>query len=172
MDIDKDELLHFMISHTDECGVVGAAVGLFRDGVSAMACTGFADVESRIPVTSSTHFLAGSISKSMVATVVARLVSQGLLSFDDPIGYVVPELAKADWSRRVSVRHLLSQTVVMPAVMAYERGSIDEDAENCFAQFCALGINKPLLSEPGKLWSYGSGWGHLARLVEEVTSRP
>lgn len=174
MDLDAEELGNLLSAHAESCEVAGAAVAVFRDGMAASACAGLADVEADIHVTHSTQFQAGSLSKSMVATVVARLVGQNRFGFDDPIGSLVPELASADWGARVTVRHLLANTVVLPGVVADDLASIDEDAEDCFAAFCELLASRPLRSGPGEeLWSYQPGvWRLLARLIEVVTSSP
>jgi CubicO group peptidase (beta-lactamase class C family) len=73
------------------------------------------------PITASTHFMAGSISKPVTAVAVMRLVQQGLLDLDTDVNEylknakwqmkVPPSTAKPDCddkSARVTLRHLLS----------------------------------------------------------------
>jgi CubicO group peptidase (beta-lactamase class C family) len=51
---------------------------------------GLADVENRIPVTTSTKFRIGSVSKSLAATAVGLLVESGKLDLDAPVQKYVP----------------------------------------------------------------------------------
>ena len=70
----------------------GAAIGILREGAVTTAYCGMADVTSGESVTAETQFSAGSLTKSMVATVIARLAEAGRLSLDDPVATHVPEL--------------------------------------------------------------------------------
>src|SRR5262245_51945273 len=64
--------------------VPGAVIAIVRDGrVVAMRGAGWADVSRRIPVVAeSTVFQLASVSKTVVATVIMRLVERGLLDQD------------------------------------------------------------------------------------------
>ena len=75
---------------------------------------GFADVESRRPVTTDTLFLAGSISKPVAAAGALALVEQGKVKLDEDVNkylksWKVPEneLTK---EQKVTLRRLLSHT--------------------------------------------------------------
>lgn len=50
-----------------------------------LVCYGVADTRTGAPVTVESRFAVGSLTKSMVATVVARLAEDGGLSLDDPV---------------------------------------------------------------------------------------
>jgi CubicO group peptidase (beta-lactamase class C family) len=65
--------------------VPGSAIGILRDGAVTTAYDGVADVRTGEPVTPETLFSLGSLTKSMVATVIARLAAAGRLSLDDPV---------------------------------------------------------------------------------------
>ena len=86
----------------------GATVGILRHGVVTTAYYGVADVTTSEPVTPDTVFSVGSLTKSMVATVVARLADRGRLSLDDRVATHVPELRASGWAERASVRDLLA----------------------------------------------------------------
>ena len=53
---------------------------------------GFADVENEIPVTADTMFAIGSIEKQFTAAAVMRLVEDGKIGLEDPIGDHLPRL--------------------------------------------------------------------------------
>ena len=81
-----------------EASVPGAAIGILREGAVTTAYYGVADVTTGEPVTAETRFSVGSLTKSMVATVIARLAEAGRLSLDDPVAAHVPELRGSGWA--------------------------------------------------------------------------
>src|SRR5215207_8745926 len=81
--------------HASTHSVPGAAVGLLRQGAATTAHCGVADVTTQEPVTPETRFSVGSLTKSMVATVIARLAKAGRLSLEDSVAAHVPELGAA-----------------------------------------------------------------------------
>src|SRR5258705_10743848 len=89
--------------------VPGLALAVVRDGrVVKESGYGFANVEFAEPVTSSTVFEIGSISKQITAAAVMMLVEEGKLFLDDPVAKYIPESPQR-W-RPVTVRHLLTHT--------------------------------------------------------------
>jgi CubicO group peptidase (beta-lactamase class C family) len=80
----------------------GAAIGIFRDGVTTTAYHGLADTGTGELVTSETRFPIGSLTKPMVATVLARLAEAGRFSLDDSGAIHVPELRSAAWAERAT----------------------------------------------------------------------
>jgi CubicO group peptidase (beta-lactamase class C family) len=75
---------------------------------------GFADVESKRPVTAETLFLAGSISKPLAAAGALALVDQGKVKLDDDVNsylksWKVPE-NEFTREQKVTLRRLLSHT--------------------------------------------------------------
>jgi Beta-lactamase len=79
------ELTSLLREHASAHAVPGAALGLLREGAVSTAYSGIADTRTGEPVTSGTRFAVGSLAKSMVATVVARLAETDRLSLDDPV---------------------------------------------------------------------------------------
>ncbi len=72
--------------------------------------TGFADAARKQRVTKDTAFAMASGSKMFTAVVLAQLVEQGKLSWDDPVAKHLPEWPNADFARRCTIRQLLSHT--------------------------------------------------------------
>lgn len=69
-------------------------------------CFGFADLQSRLPVTENTVFPLASMTKPVIAVAVMRLVEDGKLSLDDTLLDFFPEYPEE--KRCVTVRHLLN----------------------------------------------------------------
>lgn len=103
----------------------GAAIGILRQGAATTAYYGVADVTTGEPVTSETRFSVGSSTKSMVATVIARLAEAGRLSLDDPVAAHLPELSGSGWAQRATLRDLLANRSGLPLRAGLEFGFDD-----------------------------------------------
>jgi len=111
--IDGD-LADLLRRHAERHSVPGASIGILRDGVSRTACYGVTSVSAGEPVTPETLFSVGSLTKSMVATVIVRLAEAGTLSLDDPVVAHVPELHRSGWARDATLRDLLANRSGLP----------------------------------------------------------
>ena len=97
--------------------VPGAAVAVVQDGKVALAqAYGQRDVEANLPVTPTTQFLIGSITKSFTATGVALLHNEGRLDWTKPVRDYIPEFRLNDpvATERVTVRDLLCHQSGLP----------------------------------------------------------
>ena len=151
--------------------VPGAAVGIRRDGVEMFACYGVANTKTGAPVTAESRFGVGSMTKSMVATVVARLAQDGRLSLDDPIAAYVPELREATWAEHASVRDLLANRSGLPlrAALEFDFAGRPETDDDVLSRFAA---NVAAEDPTSGIWSYtNAGWCVLGRAIETVTGR-
>lgn len=93
--------------------IPGAIVGVvLRGEVVFLAPLGFADVELGVPVSDSSVFEIGSVSKQFLAAVTLQLVAEGSLQLDDPIHGFLTQLP-GEW-RGVTVRQLLNHTSGIP----------------------------------------------------------
>lgn len=75
--MDEGDLAALLRDHALRHSVPGAAIGVLRDGAVTAACYGAADITTGEPVAPGTRFSAGSLTKSMVATVIAGLAEAG-----------------------------------------------------------------------------------------------
>jgi len=67
-----------------------------------------ADLEHDVPITPSTVFYVGSVSKQFTAATIALLAQRGALSLDDDVRKFVPELP--DYGSRITIRQLIHHT--------------------------------------------------------------
>jgi CubicO group peptidase (beta-lactamase class C family) len=123
-------------------------------------------VRSGEPVTAGTRFSAGSLTKSMVATVIAGLAAAGRLSLADPVAGHVPELQASRWAGRATLRDLLANRSGIPLAAGTEfgfasRAGQDDDAlARLVAEAAGAG-------PAGDFWSYTNvGWCVLGRAIE------
>jgi CubicO group peptidase (beta-lactamase class C family) len=146
--------------------VPGAAIGILREGAATAACHGVADVTTGEPVTSGTRFSAGSLTKSMVATVIAGLAAAGRLSLDDPVAAHVPELRASAWAGRATLRSLLANRSGLPLRAGLEFGFADRMGQDDGA-LARLVADAASAGPAGDFWSYSNlGWCVLGRVIE------
>jgi CubicO group peptidase (beta-lactamase class C family) len=149
--------------------VPGAAIGILRDGAATTAYYGLADVSSGEPVTPETLFSVGSLTKSMVATVIARLVEARRLSFDDPVAAHVPELRGSGWAQDATLRDLLANRSGLPlrAGLEFDFASRTDEDDGALSRFAA---DVAAVEPAAKFWSYtNAGWCLLGRVIETAT---
>ena len=158
-----------------QSGVPGAAVALVMDGeVVALRGYGSADPATGAPVTDTTTFNVGSISKLVTAWAVMGLVEKGRIALDTPVTRYLERWPLAgdsgDFSQ-VTVRRLLSHTagLSMGAVPEYGEAFRVPALPEALADSGGVRLVVP----PGTSWSYsGGGYMLLQHLVETVTGRP
>src|SRR5436190_14386372 len=77
-----------------DTGVPGAGIALVRmSGVEWAGGVGLADRDAKTPVTADTHFRAGSISKTFIASALVQAYLDDILDLDAPVSQYVPEVA-------------------------------------------------------------------------------
>lgn len=96
--------------------VPGAALALIKDdSIVLEKGYGFRDLAAHAPVTATTLFNIGSLSKSFTALGIAQLVDGEKVDLDAPVARYVPDLRLSDPRTRVTLRQLLSHTSGLPA---------------------------------------------------------
>jgi CubicO group peptidase (beta-lactamase class C family) len=154
----------------EELGVPGVAVGVLRDGDERYAAFGVTSVENPLEVTPDTRFQIGSITKTVVGTVVLTLVDQGALDLDRPVRAYLPELrlADPDATERATLRHLLAHTGGWAGDYFDDTGWGDDAAARYVERMAGLAQLTPV----GELWSYNNAGFVLAgRVIETVTGK-
>lgn len=127
---------------------------------------GFADREKRIPVTRTTQFRVGSVSKPFTAVTALRLAQRGLLDLDADIRRYVPAFPSA--RPRVTVRQLGGH---LGGIRHYQGGAetVNRTHYRSLADSLKVFIDDPLVAEPGTRFSYSSyGFNLLGAAVESA----
>lgn len=155
----------------DRPGSPGCALAIFRDGrIVQESGYGYANLDWEVPITPSTVFYAGSVSKQFTAAAVALLAREGRLSLDDDIRDYFPEMP--DYGAPVTLRHIIHHTSGIGDTYRLMREA-GIDVANVFSdpQVVALIASQPSLDfEPGERYRYSNGgYFLLAELVERVT---
>ena len=157
--------------HMETCGTPGVIVAVASRGeIKHLRSYGMANVELDVPVTDSTVFEIGSISKQFVAAAIMLLVEDGLLNLDDPIHKFMPELP-SEWIG-VTIRQLLTHTSGIPdyeEIRTYDVYRYRLTPE----EIIKIAHSRPMDFEPGTGWYYSNtGYFLLSRIVELIEGQP
>lgn len=158
-----------------DTGVPGAGLALVRSsGVEWAGGVGLADRDARTPVTADTHFRAGSISKTFIASTIVQLYLDGLIELDAPLAQIAPEIAIDNaWEITSPVRviHLLQHTAGFDDMHfneIYNRSGQPEMPLDA-----VLGLNpasRVVRWRPGTRMSYSNpGYAIAGYLIEKIT---
>jgi CubicO group peptidase (beta-lactamase class C family) len=158
----------------DRAGSPGCALGITHDGRTVFQKGyGYANLDWDIPITPSTVFYAGSVSKQFTATSIVLLAERGKLSLDDRITKFIPELPDSTYGR-VTLRQMLHHTSgVADLYVAMGRAGIP--VADVFSDSAAIQLlaRQPLNFPPGDRYSYSNGaFFLLAQVVARVSGMP
>jgi len=142
--------------HLRHFGLPGLTLGLTTPaGLSTVLDFGFANRDSRAPITPDTLFQIGSISKSMTSAVVHQLAAEGRLKLSERLSTLLP-VVHLPSGNAITVQHLLDHSAGLP-----------DDA--------------PLFGDgglwtsyaPGQHWHYSNtGYDMLGKIAEHAGGKP
>jgi CubicO group peptidase (beta-lactamase class C family) len=146
-------------------GIPGAAVAVLTgDGTDVrVVCEGVTSVDHPLPITPTTLFQIGSISKTFVATAAMALVADGRLDLDEPVLTYVDDLrlSSDELTEGVTTRHLLTHTTGWVGDYFADTG----EGDDALARFVAKLAKAPQLTPLGATYSYNNSAFNLASHV-------
>jgi len=133
----------------EAAGIPGMSMTVVRDGtIFWSGAFGVRNRDTNEPVDENTIFEAASLTKTITAAAVLKLVERGELELDRPLAEYLPypKLAKDERYKKLTARHVLTHRSGLP---------------NWGVKF---------LREPGELYSYsGEGFLYLGRTVAKIS---
>ena len=150
--------------------VPGIAVGIWNDGREELGGWGVTNVDHPLEVNGDTLFQIASITKTITATVVMRLVEQGKLDLAAPIRRYIPAFKLKDESAasRATVKHLVTHTGGWLGDSFRDFGNGDD----ALARYVEGMIDLEQLTPLGEIWHYSnSSFTVLGRLIEVATGK-
>ena len=150
--------------------IPSVALGIVENGAVTMRAFGVTNVDDPLPITTHTVFPIASISKTIAATAMMRLVEQGRVDLHAPVRKYLPDFRVQDEavSRDVTIWHLLTHTSGWEGQVAPpDRG---DQALKAFVDGMGTLMQ---LAPPGAAWSYNNaGFSVAGRVIETVTGQP
>lgn len=154
-----------------EHGVPGAAVGVLAAGETTLRGYGITNTAHPLPVDPDTIFQVGSISKTLLGSVIGRLADRGQVDLGEP---VAPMFPGTGIDQRITLRHLMTHTSGIDAqnMIADAPNLLADHADDSIQASLPHFVHRPLLFAPGTDYSYsGPGIMVAAAMVERVTGR-
>ncbi len=160
--------------------ITGLSLAIIQDGKIETRSYGFTDKTRKTPVTPTTLFQAGSVSKPVAAFGALRLVQEGKLSLDADVNtqlrsWKVPD-NKFTQDKKVTLRGILDHTAGL-TVHGFAGYASSEPVP---ALLEVLNGTKPANSSPirvnvlpGSLWRYsGGGYVVMQQMIMDLTKEP
>ncbi|MFJ8622014.1 serine hydrolase domain-containing protein [Kitasatospora sp. NPDC093550] len=138
--------------------------------------TALGESMTEVPARPDMHFRNGNIAISYMGTALLRLVDQGRVGLDDPIGRWLPGLPD-DYGRRMTLRMLGASTtglVDYVKVPGFQEAVYADPFRQWTAEeLVALSTGRDLLYEPGTDWSYShANFVLLGAALERISGEP
>jgi CubicO group peptidase (beta-lactamase class C family) len=127
---------------------------------------GYSDIEKKAPVTTATCFRIGSISKSLTAAALLKLVAEKKLDLDVPVQNYVTSFPQKKYT--VTTRQLAGH---LGGIRHYgENELIRKEHYNNSLESISIFKDDSLLFKPGTQYHYSSfGWNLIGAIIEKVS---
>jgi CubicO group peptidase (beta-lactamase class C family) len=157
-----------------EEGLVGATWALVTPEGTTIGAAGLADAARQQPMSAEYRVQVGSVAKTLVATGVLVLVTQGRIDLDAPVARYLPEASiRNRWEREspLRVRHLLDHTGGLDDARMWQVFSLRADPDAPLrAGLTHPGGTVQVRHRTGERFSYSNtGYLLLGMLIEATT---
>lgn len=159
-----------------QSGAPAMIAGVAGAGAPKLWVSGVRSAGQAAPATTADLWHVGSITKSMTATLVARMVEASRLGWDDPLPVLLPALAsdiRADY-RKVTMRHLLSHRAGLLANLpAIGFGMATADPRDERLAYARSVLGAPPVGAPEQTFAYSNaGYVVAAAVLEQRLGQP
>jgi len=150
--------------------IPGLSVGFVKGDFSWARGFGWADVENQSPAKAESSYRLASVTKTITAVAVLKLVEEGKIRLDAEVQTYVPYFPRKKWS--VTVRQLLGH---IGGISHYKDDAVEghiKDPKNT-RQALAIFQGFDLVAEPGTKYNYSSyGYNLLGAAIEGASGLP
>ena len=151
--------------------IPGMGVALYKDG-QTLLCKGYGvkSYDSGAPVDEHTIFQIGSVSKSFTAAVIAQLVDEGLLSWDDRVKDHLPDFEMHDpWvTENIQIKDLTSHRTGMRDDIGTYLGNLGYNRDDIYRMFKLM---PPAYTFRGDYQYNNITFIPAAKIIEKVTGK-
>ena len=126
------------------------------------------------PVTTQDHIRAGSVTKTMTATIILQLVQEGLLALDDPVSDYVPDVPGGDEITIGQLMNMRSGLFNYTDDAGWAQAA-DAEPKRVWTpqELLDIAFAHPANFEPGTNWKYtNTNYVLLGLIMEELTGQP
>jgi len=175
----RERIRQVFLSAIEKKVIPGGSLMLIDRGeVIFREAFGFADLDTKRPFSTEDLCHLASLTKPFTSTLVAILVDEGELAWDDPVDKYLPQFKgvavvdRGPAQRCPTIRELLSHTAGFPARGPNKKFFYNVDPRGTLEEFVDVLAKTGLTREPGVHYAYNSADIMVAgRVAEVVTGR-
>jgi len=159
-----------VVKKMNQYNIPGLSIGLVRnDSIIYNKGYGIRSIKTGDLVTENTIFHTASISKLFTAVATIRLIEQNVISIDDKLVDILPELKYDDESvNYITIKNLLNHTSGLPDISNYHWDN-NNQSDNSLKEY-VLGLNLKLDSDPSSEYQYSNlAYDILGYVIEKVS---
>lgn len=157
--------------------LIGASWSIIDNDIISTGALGLKNFDNNTKLSAKSKIQIGSITKTLIATGVLRLVSQNKLNLDTPVEQVIPEISFDNpWkqTRKVTVRDLLNHTSGLEDARFWQVFSksplLDSPLLGVFTREPDV---LTIRTMPGTRFSYSNmGYTMLGLVIQRITGAP
>ena len=163
----------------DKHGIPGISMAMIQDGkIVEVTVAGVRQIDVKDPIQVNDRFHIGSITKSMTATLIGKLIEEGKLKLSTTLRDIFPKMKMLEAYESVTVEQLLTHTAGLPGYLTVS----DEEEATLLAlpgnpsqqrlAFAKLVLMQEPATNPGTAFAYSNaGYALLGTITEEVTGK-
>ena len=160
----------------DDMSLAGISWATVDGQQSEIGSAGFANLKQQLPMQNTDKVHVGSVSKSVLAMGVLRLITTGELSLHTPIANLLPKLAfNNPWRENapITVEHLLAHTAGLENIRMWQMLSVTPTPNTPLIEaFKSRNTLLNIRTQPGSKYLYSNiGYQLLAMVIETVTKQ-
>ncbi|GAA0344919.1 serine hydrolase [Bacillus carboniphilus] len=170
----NQSLDRYVDSFLEEHQIPGASIILYRDDKIFFAKERGITGETEHGVTLNTPFTIGSISKSLTALGIMKLVEEGQVQLDGSVKDYLPwfELKDAQAPIQITIEHLLTHTSGISTYDGLRISDGESDDMNAIKRNVIKLLDVELTAAPGEIHQYSNAnYAILGAIIEEVTGQ-
>ncbi len=151
-------------------GLVGLSVGVMQNGKVVLARGyGYRSLDPKLPVTPTTMFGIGSVTKQFTCSAALLLQQDGKLSMQDKVAKYVPTATRANDITLLELgQHVSGYRDYYPLDFVVREMAKPEPTDTVIARYAT----RPLDFEPGSRWSYSNtNFLILGKAIEQASGK-
>lgn len=170
-----DALAKLVARERQEKDLVGLAAMVMVDGkIESAAAHGERQKGSGVPVEATDRWHLGGISKSVTATMIARLIEAGQMHWSDTVGEAFPEATVHPAWKPVTLRQLLTDTAGAPTnfnlVIRFQKPPLGPERTTARRNAVLGVLATPPIDPPGTKFDYSNvGYVIAGAMAEKAT---
>lgn len=171
-----DSLADLVVDLRRERNLVGLAAMVMVDGqVEAVVAHGERKKNSGVSLEIDDRWHLGGITKSITATMIARLIESGQMEWSDTVGEYFAEASMHDSWKSVTLKQLLTDTAGAPAqlpqTLRFNRPPVGPECTRARREAVLKVIAKKPGYAPGERYAYSNvGYTIAGAMAEQATS--